>query len=277
MITIDGGAVRSRRLALGMTTKHLASRCGVQSRVVAAVESGDQAGSAVTLRTLQRLADALAVPPLRLLTDPDENPTDPPTRPAAETPLAHEHPEGTNAASDAATLGTVLFDRPRNNPVGDLAAALGWSVARVQAGLSELEPRLAHVGARLHRDANRYRIVPADDTIATAATARLDHGRALRYGFTKEQTRMLARSFDQGVRARKMPPEHLRVLGRLLHVGYLVEDKASDRYRPGPTVIDAITPGGCPPSGQRTSTPAPVVTPAWRTAEQHRQALNTAT
>ena len=225
--------------------------------MVAAVEAGDPAAAAVTLRTLQRLADALSVAPLRLLADPDQDPAGTTAGAAPDGPVGAEHPDRPDVTADAVTLGALLFDRPRNNPVGDVAAALDWPVDRVQTGLREsLEPRLADAGARLHRDNNRYRVVPPDDAAATEAAARLDRGRVLRYGFTKDQTRMLARSFDNGVLARKMPPEQLRVLGRLLHVGYLVEATADDRYRPGPTVVDAITPGAAGHRPQATAVPS---------------------
>lgn len=62
-----GENLRQRRHAVGLSQEALADHCGLHRTYIGAVERGERN---VTLRTLEKIATALAVDPVELLREP---------------------------------------------------------------------------------------------------------------------------------------------------------------------------------------------------------------
>lgn len=246
MIGIDGALVRRRRLEMGVPAVRLAGLCGVTAATVAGVENG-QTGARVQLSTVQRLADVLALDPLDLLVDTDAVPP---------TNMRQCGPE------DVRTLGALLHDRPRNVSVGDIASVTHWSVTRVRVTLDGLATALNGTGARLQRQNQRIRVVADEDSTIRAAATALDRVKTRQNGLGRTETKFIADALKKNLKIGAHSEDKRHIVGRLVNAGYLVED-GEGRYKPGPTVLDAVTPGGLPPATLVVPDHAPVKAPGW--------------
>lgn len=58
--------IKQKRLVRGWSQEELANRCGLHRTYIGAVERGERN---ITLATLERIADALGVPPHKLISE----------------------------------------------------------------------------------------------------------------------------------------------------------------------------------------------------------------
>jgi transcriptional regulator with XRE-family HTH domain len=163
---MNGRLIRERRAAAGLTVRQLADQLGVDARTLADLErSSGHDARAVTVGLLRRICQALDLEPAEVIDLPTTGPLEPADDRKVEAALI-EH-------------GGVLTR-------DDLAAALSWTLARLERALLALEHRLKPTGLRLRQVGwNSYALGPNLGVLTGEERRRLHRTHSGRVGLTE--------------------------------------------------------------------------------------------
>lgn len=196
------------RVAAGFSQRQLSRQVGLSTIGVSTLEqpAGDNHGD-LSLRTLTRLADALGVEPRGLLSSDGEAPAE------------------VAPAPDDVKVEAVLFEVGAALSRTDLAQALGWELARVNAAVTGLRGRLTGTGqrlvggSRLRLQARQEMLDEAELSRARALAQKAD-GRGFDHGCARVLRQVLDGEVDSSWEARASNPQRV-TLGRLANLGLI--------------------------------------------------------
>jgi transcriptional regulator with XRE-family HTH domain len=210
---MNGRLIRERRAAAGLTVRQLADQLGINDRTLADLErSSGLDADAVTVGLLRRICRALDLEPAEVIDPPTATPLEPADDRKVEAALI-EH-------------GGVLTR-------DDLAAALSWSLARLERALLSLEHRLKPTGLRLRQVGwNSYALSPNLRALTGEERRRLYRTHSGRVGLT-ESVAFILLGVVAGYRHQdwllRLPPEDRRGIELLTRQG-LIEPSSRERW-----------------------------------------------
>lgn len=203
--------IRRRRNELGLSLRAVGRRLGLTGLTVGRIEAGSNHDE-LTLRTLARLADVLAVD-IRQLFAGDE----PPAAPADDRP-------------DVRAAGALLAAADGPVALDTLADALETSLPETTALLEELGRALGPAGLRLARGPDGITIVP-DVCRDTDRLERLLRGQHATHGLTILDASLLARVHAGTLDRDRMGNADQVALARLENAGMIDDGGLTDEVR----------------------------------------------
>jgi transcriptional regulator with XRE-family HTH domain len=220
---VNGLLITERRVAAGLTIRQLAERLGVDARRLELLERalGDQ----VSVYLLERVCTALDLDPAEVLEPP-----------AAAPPVT--------VAADDRKVEAALAEHGGVLTRDDLAAALGWPLARLERALLALARRLRPTGLRLRQVTwNSYTLSPNLGVLGGEERRQLHRLRAGRTGLA-ESVAFILLGVVNGYRSQnwlfRLPPEDRQGVELLVRQG-LIERETRDAYwEPSADVIDSL-------------------------------------
>jgi transcriptional regulator with XRE-family HTH domain len=145
MAVLDRRLIASRRAALGLSRHDLAQATGLATGAIEHIETRGRHDD-LQLSAAIQLAAALAIPIADLLQ-----------------PAQPDHA----AIRGHTAVEALLAERRQPTAAEDLAATLGWTLARTLAALRALDRRLSGTGQALQRlPVHRYALVPAMNAVS---------------------------------------------------------------------------------------------------------------
>jgi DNA-binding Xre family transcriptional regulator len=147
-LRINWELIEQRRIASRLTRPQLAERVGASALTGPRRLWRDTDHDGIPLGVLERICEVLDLHPVELFTPPPR----PARRPAREDPHVADAPPD-HAVIEAA-LATLVHATPTTGQVSraQLAAALGWSLVRLNTALTGLHTHLAGAGTRVEVD-----------------------------------------------------------------------------------------------------------------------------
>lgn len=183
-VLLDAAKIRQRRIELRMTESQLGRLVGKRGQLVRRIEAG-LSHEGVTLRVLNRLAEALALPLPALLLEsgPGGEP---------ESACSNESREmGTR--SDVATVGALLASIADPVTLEGIAKALTIPAGRVDSALAALDAELRPRGMKVERSGRGCAVVPLDIPLDSVDAHSSRRQRAASRPLGVQEARMLLR------------------------------------------------------------------------------------
>jgi transcriptional regulator with XRE-family HTH domain len=215
-VKLDIALIRERRQSLGMSGRELGRRLGRSSTWWMTLENGRDHDE-VTLGFLERLSEVLEVEAAALL-----------GRAAG--------PQDASSASDTAKLEAALAEAGRAVPPEQLAAALGWPLSRLTAGVEALRARQAGTGLRVYNGIGLH-LRPAETVLGASERRRLHTQRRALHGLRRDEAQLMLkvlRGEVAGEWEQRAGNNDRVTLGTLLRQGLV--KRHGDGYRMTPAV-----------------------------------------
>lgn len=179
VVRVNADVLRQRLLDLGLSARAFAALTGIGQATVKSMTHDGQAAGDLTAAALRRVLDESGLTAAQLLDVPDL-------------------PSDQGTPGDAALLAGALLGDARMHPRERLAAALGWTLSRVEQAIASLDAAVAPAGMTVHVNsmgvALRASSNAADDAVRRLADLR-DHDE----GLDQSAARVLWRALDGGV------------------------------------------------------------------------------
>ncbi|GEM_PF-5612192 len=216
---LDSEAIRARRTELGLSQRDLARRVGAGDTLAFHIETdGDR--PEITLREIDRLADALAVDPITLLVSGEP-------QTAVQGSTNRSEPSST-----IARLGSLLQRADTAVPLSVLGEVLGVDRESLTATLVVLDEQLQSVGLRVHLHEDCAQIVSSGiDGIAPDKMKDLRREASARRSIDKHQASLLYRVMLGKLTAKKVASNNDRVRFRQLVNAGLIEEPTTDSVK----------------------------------------------
>jgi transcriptional regulator with XRE-family HTH domain len=224
-LAVNPQLITERRIAAGLTIRQLAERLGIDAWTLEQLERGiGRGGERVSVAELTRICAALDLDPAQVIGMPVTGSAAP-------------------AAADDRKVEAALIEHGAVVTRDDLAAALGWPLARLERALLALERRLKPTGLRLRRAGwNSYTLGPNLDVLTGEERRRLNRIHAGRAGLT-DSVAFILLAVVTGYRTEdwllRLPPDDRRGI-ELLARQELIERDKRDRWVPSTDVIDSL-------------------------------------
>jgi transcriptional regulator with XRE-family HTH domain len=218
---VNGLLITERRVAAGLTIRLLAERLGVDARSLEDLERAW--GDRVSVHLLERVCTALDLDPAEVLAPPSAAPP---------------------AATDDRKVEAALAEHGGVLTRDDLAAALGWPLARLERALLALAHQLRPTGLRLHRVTwNSYALSPNLGVLSGEERRQLHRLHAGRTGLA-ESVAFILLGVVTGYRSQdwlfRLPPEDRNGIELLVRQGLIQRDSRDVYWEPSPDVIDSL-------------------------------------
>lgn len=192
---VNGARLRAALTDTGLSEREIARRASVGYTTVRTILNHNAISLSAPMADLHRLASVVGLNIVDLLAmTPNDEPD--------------EHPNAsTNAdeavAADAVTLAGLLVTEPVMHKPDRLAIALDWTLPRLEAAITALNPRLQEAGLRIHRNTNGLTIRP--DTDVTLAAQRLATQRDHEEGLKAPAARILYATYNGSISSKHLP------------------------------------------------------------------------
>ena len=226
MIRLDGKAIRTCRLDLGMSARDLCTATEISPPALRRIEDDEVVPrTQMTVLMLQRLVDTLGVRLVDLLAD--DTPNSPGTH-RADAPEARP--------DDVPALSDLLLHARVRMPKRDLALALGWTLDRLRLAAAALDHDLRPLGMQVHSMHGGLLLRPVGGY--TNARRRIERRNTAEKGMSVVAALLVHQSLTTGVTAQWVSQARRPDLARLLRDGILAP--AGQDYVAGPALLDAL-------------------------------------